>query len=96
MREKPLQYFITNQFFCKNLNFFLNFRAATKSVKNSVKSAANVVTAVPSNIMHSTYSMVGGIGKALTSGSTKDSNPQLADGKVGAGTKFFFQQKSQL
>jgi len=44
-----------------------------------------VVTAVPSNIMHSTYSMVGGIGKALTSGSTKDSNPQLADGKVGAG-----------
>ena len=61
------------------------FRAATKSVKNSVKSAANVVTAVPSNIMHSTYSMVGGIGKALTSGSTKDSNPQLADGKVGAG-----------
>ena len=65
-------------------------------MKNSVKSAANVVTAVPSNIMHSTYSMVGGIGKALTSGSTKDSNPQLADGKVGAGKKSLSQKKIAL
>ena len=59
-------------------------RAATKSVKNSVKSAANAVPAVPSNIVHTMDSMVGGIGKVLTSGGAKDSNMEISDGKVGA------------
>jgi len=53
-----------------------------------VKSAANAVTSVPSNIVHTMDSMVGGIGKVLTisGGGTgnKESNPQLAEGKVGA------------
>ena len=62
-------------------------KSATKSVRNSVKSAANAVTSVPSNIVHTMDSMVGGIGKVLTiSGGTgnKENNPQLAEGKVGA------------
>ena len=63
-------------------------KSATKSVRNSVKSAANAVTSVPSNIVHTMDSMVGGIGKVLTisGGGTgnKESNPQLAEGKVGA------------
>ena len=41
-------------------------KSATTSVRNSVKSAANVVTSVPSNIIHSTMDyMAGGLSKAL-------------------------------
>lgn len=43
-------------------------KTATTSVKNSVKSAAHVVTSVPSNIIHTMDSMVGGLSKALTVG----------------------------
>ena len=43
-------------------------KSATTSMKNSVKSAANVVTSVPSNIIHSVDYMVDGLSKVLTTG----------------------------
>ena len=41
-------------------------KSATTSVKNSVKSAAYVVTSVPHNIIHTVDNVVGGLSKALT------------------------------
>ena len=41
-------------------------KVATSSVKNSVKSAAHVVTSVPSNIILTMDSMVDGLSRALT------------------------------
>ena len=53
-----------------------------KSMRNSVKSAANVVTSVPSNIIHSVDYMVDGLSKVLTN--DKPVKEPMVHGKVGA------------